>query len=77
MKIPKMPGFTAEASFYSSRNVDFRYSINLASSSGQFVIPQARFSCARNSSGFCEVLRDWIGGGLSTNPDGTVSCDYS
>lgn len=75
-----MPGFTAEASLHHSRNVGYQYSNDVISSSGQLVIPQmqrgGKFTCARNSSNFCEFLCDMLGGGMITNRDGSVSCYY-
>ena len=77
-----MPGFTAEASLYHGRNVGYRYSDGFISSPGQRVVPQlpmqrgGKFTCAANSSSFCEFLCDWLGGGMVSNPNGTVSCYY-
>jgi len=75
-----MPGFTAEASLYDSKNVGCQISNGVISNSGQLVIPQLRkwhqTICRRGSEGLCDSYCSYMGGGMVSNPDGSVSCWY-
>lgn len=72
MNIPK---FTADASLTPHAS-PYQGAGDAFSSTEQLVIPQRMATCARNSSRFCEFMCDLVGGGMTSNADGTVSCHY-
>jgi hypothetical protein len=79
-----MPRFTAESAIYKVSN-HYQTAENFAGQSGDGrILPQMRVTSSKCGGGFfCwvyldvfERLCDGHGGGLSTNPDGTISCDF-
>jgi hypothetical protein len=71
-----MPGFTAEMSLYTNRdNIRHRQG-KTHSDLVQLVIPQMRSITCSRSSFLCEWACDGLGGGMASNPDGSVTCHF-
>lgn len=76
-----MPGFTAEVSIYKTSEC-YQAAGYFASQAGDGgILPQRRATCKGRCltpwiRWYFEKMCDAHGGGLSTNPDGSISCDF-
>ncbi|KAB2833458.1 MAG: hypothetical protein F9K48_08375 [Candidatus Brocadia sp.] len=78
----KIPGFNAESSLGPTLglyhgNAIYQRAISAITRSEQLVVPQMmkQFTCRdRRMHHYCELLCWWNDGGMSTNPDGSVTC---
>lgn len=77
----KIPGFTAEASIYKTSECYQAAGHSASLAGGGGILPQRRATCRGKCltwwiRWYFEAMCDAVGGGLSTNPDGSISCDF-
>lgn len=79
MHSTKLPGFTAELSIYKT-NSNYQMtevSISIANAYKYNVVPQARMTANNVMEGlYLEYLCARFGGGMSSNADGSTSCNF-
>ena len=78
MNTLNIPGFTAETSVYEKTR---QYRSTGMQRSGRrkgitVVEAATTMTCGAHDSGVCTVLCDGLHGGMSSNPDGSVSCNF-
>lgn len=69
-----MPGFTAEASAY--RTPGQYPTVRQGLVTDPRVVPMGKLTCEAGSSGICEEWCMKVAGGMSSNPDGSTSCNF-
>lgn len=72
----KLPGFSAEVSLSDNKTMGCKCSDGSFSSSESHVIPQRIATFSGRDAWIAERLCDAVGGGMTSNSDGTVSCHY-
>lgn len=78
MHSTKLPGFTAELSIYKMNWGNYQIDRNINKLANTYnVVPQLRMTA---NNGLNALYLDWLcarlGGGMSSNGDGSVSCDF-
>ena len=75
MNTMSIPGFTAETSVYETtqqyRSTGMQRS---GRRNGVILATDPLMTCAPDLAEMCSTICDVLGGGMATNPNGTVSC---